>query len=248
MNFSKELDKSKTINEQLISIANWLENPENELFVNCDDGKLEIVAAILVSAADTLKEGAEIVAEPVNTKESLITPESLDEIAAMANALDASDDEALQKQASVLDELLMTISADRSALLNFKLAEDKRLDELKKKYENVKKQLDEMGKIADAVKEIEKSPAMKEYRSLEFPLKTHYCPDHAGAQISRVDQDAWKCSLDGKTYNYAEGFTLMDGSKVPGGSVEGQSNIQQYMNNHQVFDEDTRENRMGNHK
>ena len=63
---------------------------------------------------------------------------------------------------------------------------EKRIDLLKKKYHDPKEELDKMNKISDSQKAIDKSQMTKEYRILEAPLSTRYCPDHAGAQITRV--------------------------------------------------------------
>lgn len=239
-NLFEQLNTENQMNEKLIALANWLESPENDFLKDCNDEQLEVVATTLVNAADAIREGAEIITPEVS---SSITEDSLTEMAAIAEAFDASGDELLQKQASVLDEILMTISADKNAIFNFKQAEDKRLDELKKKYEDVKKQLDDMGKTADSLKAIEKSDVMKEYKTLEAPLNSRYCPDHPGAQMQRIGEHEFQCSLDGKAYNYEAGYKLLDGSKVPGGDVSGQSQLQSRMTGHQVFD--TRSDKLG---
>jgi hypothetical protein len=244
-NVDKQLNDENPMNEKMLALAAWLEDAENDILKDCDDAALEVVATALVNAAESIRDGAEV----FNVEKiSLITEKSLEEMAAIAEAFDASGDELLMKQASVLDEILMTISSSGDAIFNYKKAESDRIDELKKKYEDVKKKLDEMGKIKEAGKEIEKSNVYKEYRTLEAPLKNRYCPDHAGAQISRVSENDWQCAMDGKIYNYETGFTLLNGDKVPGGDVSGQSHLQQHMTDHQVFDEDTRENRMKNHQ
>jgi hypothetical protein len=86
---------------------------------------------------------------------------------------------------------------------------------------------------------------MKEYKTLEAPLNSRSCPDHPGAQIKRIGEHEFQCSLDGKVYNYESGYKMLDGSKVPGGDVAGQTQMQ--MTHHQVFDSvpDTRAERMG---
>src|SRR5665213_1543634 len=169
------------LSEALITVANWLESPDNQVLLEAkSDEDLEVVADVLMTAADIIKSGAEIVkqsepmtfddpkykwvvydknssgedgmgkviaefeatfdegdkmikdlaghgairngnfgkhgghlifrsddgsvaiegvAEPIKT----LTPESLDEMAAIAQAFDESGDELLQKQASVID-------------------------------------------------------------------------------------------------------------------------------------------------
>jgi len=117
----------------------------------------------------------------------------------------------------------MTIGAPKNAKFYAKLAEDDKIDQLKKKYKEPKEQMDEVNKIADSLKAIEKSPAYTQHRSLEMPLSTRSCPDHPGAQVARVGDDSWQCSLDNKIYNYEVGFVDMKGNKVPGGSVSEQT-------------------------
>lgn len=233
------------IAEMLYAIASWLESPNNEalLLAEYDDDCLKVVAESCVSAAQTLKVAAEQVDSIEPPAESHITPESLEELANLATALDSSDDPNLKKQASVIDELLLTIAANPEALSNKKAADEKRIDEIKRKYENPRKDLEDNNKIADTKKAIDKSDMTKEYRILEAPLSSRYCPDHPGTQISRIGEHMWQCELDKKTYNFDTGFDLINGSKVPGGDVSEQTkglNIQEQA----LFD--TREGRLNN--
>jgi hypothetical protein len=149
------------------------------------------------------------------------------------------------KQASVLDELLLTVAAPPNALRDRKIAEDKKIDELTKKYHNAQKELDETHKIADSLKDIEKSNMTKEMRILEAPLQTRSCPDHSGVQMARVGDDLWQCELDKKTYSYSTGYTLNDGTKVPGSEVANQTQGLDYTT-HSIFD--TREGRLNSSK
>lgn len=232
------------IAEMLYAIASWLESPNNEalLLAEYDDDCLKVVAESCVSAAQTLKIAAEHVDGIEPQEESNITPESLEELANLATALDSSDDPALKKQASVIDELLLTIANNPDALSNKKAADEKKIDEIKKKYENPRKDLEETNKIADSKKAIEKSQMTKDYNILEAPLSTRYCPDHAGAQIARIGEHIWQCELDKKTYNFDTGFELNNGNKVPGGDVSQQT---QNLNVEQQAIFDTREGRLG---
>lgn len=213
------------IAELLNSIASWLESPDNEalLLSEYDENCMKVVAESCITAAAALKKAANEVDSIEPPSESLITEESIQEIANLATALDASGDPALIKQASVLDELLLTVASPPNALKDKKAAEDKKIDEIKKKYHKAKEELDETHKIADSIKAIDKSDMTKEYRILEAPLSTRYCPDHPGAQISRIGENFWQCELDKKTYNFEIGFELNNGSKVPGGDVANQT-------------------------
>lgn len=53
----------------------------------------------------------------------------------------------------------------------------------------------------------------------EGNLSTRYCPDHRGVQVFRIDDNVYQCPMDGKKYDYVNGYTNYKGQKVPGGSV-----------------------------
>jgi hypothetical protein len=234
------------ISEMLNAIASWLESPNNEaiLLAEYDEDCLQVVANSCVQAAALLKITAETVEDIEPPEDSKITPESLDELANLAQALDESDDVALKKQAAVIDELLLTIASPPNAVVQRQDLVDKRLDELKKKYEQPRQELEETNKIADVQKAIDKSNMTKQMNILEAPLSSRYCPDHPGSQIARIGEHMWQCELDKKTYNFETGFTLNNGTKVPGGDVANQTqglNIPYYS----IFD--TREGRLSGH-
>jgi len=233
--------------ELLNAMASWLESPNNEalLLAEVDENSMRVVAESCVLAAELLKKAAEEVDAIEPPTESVLTPESIDETAALAFALDESNDPQLKRIASVLDELLLTIAAPPGAVAEKKAAENGRLEELRKKYEQPRKDLHEYNKIGVSEKAIKDSSFTKEYKILEAPLSSRYCPDHPGAQIARVGEHMWQCDLDKKTYNFETGFELNNGSKVPGGDVAAQtagSNIPF----HAIFD--TREGRLGYNK
>ena len=233
------------ISDMLTAIASWLESPNNEaiLLAEYHEDSLKVVAESCVLAAALLKNAADHVGSIEPPEPSKVTPEAVEEIAALAAAFDASGDPGLKKQASVLDELLLSIAAPppegRKDLL------DARTEELKKKYEDPRKELHEVNKLADSEKAIEKSQMTKEYKILEAPLSSRYCPDHPGVQIARVGEHMWQCELDKKSYNFETGFELNNGAKVPGGDVSQQT---QGINvpYHAIFD--TREGRLGYNK
>lgn len=232
------------ISEMLYAIANYLESPDNEalLLAEYDDDCLKVVAESCVTAANALKIAAEKVDAIEPIEDSKITPEAITELGNLASALDSSDDPELKKQASVLDELLLTIAADPSFVSRAKEAESYRLEELKKKYSDPKKELDKLNSVSETIKAIDKSKMTKDYNVLEAPLSTRYCPDHAGVQISRIGEHIWQCELDKKTYNFETGFELENGSKVPGGDVANQTQGLS-VPTHAIFD--TREGRLG---
>jgi len=235
------------ISELLNAMASWLESPNNEamLLAEADQKCMQVVAESCVLAAALLKKAADEVDVLEPPADSLITSESIEETAALAQALDESGDPQLKRMASVLDELLLTIAAPPNAYAERKDLVDARADEIRKKYEDPRKDLHKYNQIGKSEDAIEKSNFTKEYRILEAPLSTRYCPDHPGAQIARVGEHAWQCELDKKTYNFETGFDLNNGSKVPGGDVSQQTQGLD-IPFHAIFD--TREGRLGYNK
>jgi hypothetical protein len=235
------------ISEMLQAIASWLESPDNEalLLAEYDETCSKIVAENCVLAAALLKNAAEQVETVEPPPESNLTHESITELANIAAAFDASGDPGLKKQASVIDELLLTIAAPPNAYAMRQDLQDNRIDEIKKKYHGPTDSLKESNKTADSIKAIEKSNMTKQYNVLEAPLSSRYCPDHPGVQIARIGEHMWQCEMDKKSYNFESGYTLNNGSKVPGGAVEEQS--QSYTKpSHAIFD--TREGRLGSNR
>lgn len=230
--------------ELLNSIASWLESPNNEamLLAESDEESLKIVAESCVLAAELLKKAADEVDMIEPPVESVITPESIEEIAALASALDSSGDPRLKKQASVLDELLLTIAAPPHAAADKKAAENYRIEELKKKYEQPRKDLQEYNKVSEYKKAIDKSKMTKEFKVNYWPLSARSCPEHAGAQMARIGEHIFQCELDKKTYNYETGYTLNNGEHVPGGDVSLQTQNPNVATS-QIFD--SREGRLG---
>ena len=129
------------IAELLNAIASWLESPNNEalLLAETDEECATVVAESCVLAAQLLKTAADQVDLMEPPTESLITSESIDELATLAAALDSSGDPQLKKQASVLDELLLSIAAPPNAYAERKDLQEQRLIELRKKYQDTGK-------------------------------------------------------------------------------------------------------------
>lgn len=226
-----------TLSKELDALCAWFINSETDILKNASDKDLRILAESLAIIADTLDNIAQsqnIVSVP--NDENL-----LEEVAKLSEALDSSGNVVLQKYASVLDELLLTIAAPTTAIPDFKKAQEDKIEMLKKKYQETKKTLDDLNKVSDTLKAIEKSPMYKQYRPLEAPLSTRSCPDHPGAQISRLGEDMWQCSMDGKIYDFKSGFKMVDSSVVPGGDVQNQTEIKP--EGHVIFD--TRDSKLG---
>jgi hypothetical protein len=231
------------VSDLLSTVARWLESPDCEILLLAEDDLncLNSVAKTCITAADILKRGA-IEAEALEPKEEpQLTPEALDHLNQIITAFDQSNDVDLQKTAFVIDELLLTIAAPPKWASTYKEAQENRLDVLKDKYEETKKQLDIMNKVKESATGIDKSPMTKQYRIMEAPLSTRTCPDHAGGLLARVGENMWQCQMDKKVYNWNTGFTNERGEKVPGGDVANQTPMSHPIP-HAIFD--TREDRL----
>lgn len=217
------------IADMLLSIANWLESSNNEaiLLAEYDDECLQVVAESCVNAAKLLKTAASKVDAIEPPQASNLTAESLEELAAIATAFDASSDPNLKKQASVIDELLLTIAAPSNFLKDKSAAEEQRIEDLKKVYQTPAEELAKLNSVKESTKAIEDSGMTKEYRIMQHALSTRYDPDYPGVQVSRVGDGMWQSEMTKKIYNYNEGFSLSDGSKVPGGNVAEQTQVDQ---------------------
>lgn len=217
------------ISELLISMANDLENnPSNEVLelAEYNDDCLAEVALALVSAAGELRKAAAIVEELEPKEENKLSAEKIDTVANLAKALDQSGDLELQKTANVLDELLITISADIDTVKQLKSLQDSRSETLNKKYHSVNKELDKLNKITEMKEEIESSGYLEPHKIHSGLLSQRNCPDHPGNVLIRCGEDEWECSLDHKKYNWKEGFKLLNGDQIPGGDVANQTTTQ----------------------
>lgn len=220
-------------------IAEWLENAENEIFQETNEQDLERVAEAFVSAASMLQKVASEI--QVAEDDHGFSPETLDEIAAIAEAYDESNDEDLQKQASVFDDLLVSIAAPRDFIFDFDKAREVREDAVKKKYEAIAEEERAHRQTDEALEALSKSEVMKERPMRIYPALSRHCMEHPGEMLARVGDDVYQCPLDGKMFNYMEGFTLVDGTKIPPQSVKFQTPELQD-ETYQIFD--SREDRI----
>jgi len=213
------------ISEMLVAIANWLESSDNEamLIAEYDDECLRVVAESCLDAAGALRVAAEKVDAIEPPEESNITPEAIDGLADLAAALDSSGDAELMKQASVLDELLLSIAAPPNAYAMRKDLLDNRIEDLKRRYEEPRKELEKANRLDSTAKDIDKSDMTKRIEINEVGLSTRYCPDHPGTSTYRIGQDLVQCPLDHKTYDFRNGYELNSGESVPGGDVSLQT-------------------------
>lgn len=170
---------------------------------------------------------------------------ALDKLAKIATDLDSTGIPELQKQASVLDEILLTIGARKGIVAALRRKQDDEVERLrseaKDEYTKVKEEHDKQNKVDDTRKLI--SDAVKEFRPMEAGLSTRTCPDHPGAQMARIAEATFQCSLDKAVYNYESGFSTMKGNKIPGGDVSNQTQAL-YDRPNEFMSFDTRESKL----
>lgn len=158
-----------------------------------------------------------------------VTPENLEDLASLASELDKIGDPWLTKQAAVLDEILLTIGADKADVTAARHAQDEEIlrikslagkEEINNPYTAAKAAHDKFNQVAETKKVLDK---VKTYRPMEAILSTRTCPDHPGAQMARIGESTYQCSLDKGIYNHENGYTTMNGNHVPGGDISNQT-------------------------
>jgi hypothetical protein len=233
-------------------LARKLEKSSDELLANAaakGPDVLDKVSTAIVAASTLLEQVADDMDENASFS---ITPDQLNEIAALASAFDESKDPLLKKQASVLDELLLSIASPKNAVaMTRKATEDEvnRLREERRKarreeaYEAPRKAHAEMNNAEAVAKAVEQQ--VKRYIPLEAPLQTRYPPDRPGGQMTRITDHVYQDIDTGIIYDYKAGYTTQKGNKIPGGSVENQTRqLGDYRNQGSSLFE-TRESLMG---
>ena len=210
---------------------------DNEFIVHVAKDAFREIDKLTINKQIGLEEAIRIASQAVHKideyrdvayTDDLVTPESLEEMAAIALEFDKSGEPMLMKQAAVLDEILLTIGAQKALVTAAKNAQDKEVAKIKDSqpkdldpYTMVKMEHDKQNRVDEARKMI--ADTVKEYRPMEAPLNTRTCPDHPGAQMARIAEHTYQCSLDKGVYNYENGYTTMKGNKVPGGDVSNQT-------------------------
>ncbi|TXG77351.1 hypothetical protein E6Q11_02930 [Candidatus Dojkabacteria bacterium] len=220
------------IHQMIDALSVFADDTDEPFLASIARGSLKVVEESLRSASETITKfkSRSDIGSVEDSLESLVTPESLAEMVAIASEFDKSGDPLLMKQAAVLDEILLTIGAQRAAVAAAKRAQDEEIARLKAEaakeenkkdpYTVAKKFHDKDNHVAEAQEAINK---IKEYRPMEAPLNTRTCPDHPGAQMARIAEGTYQCSLDKGIYNYENGYTTMKGNKIPGGDVSNQT-------------------------
>lgn len=231
--------------ELLKKQAEALLDPDNELLIAAEEAgeeELKLVAGGLIRAAEQLNKAADDLMKKSDTIDTsglslvasnlvqTLDSSSLDVIAKIATVCDNSKNIQLHKVASVLDEILLTIGAPPGAVNSLKQAEEKEINELRKKYRSekleevytsAKKEHDKQNNRDEAVKAIDEK--IKTYRPMEHALSTRYSPDMPGVSLIRIGDGVYQCPITKRIYNYDAGYTTMDGNKVPGTTVSNQT-------------------------
>lgn len=203
--------------------------PEGKIAKTASKALTELIQ-FLFSAADILKGMQK--EEPVETTGhdvgSHVDTSGLEMIASLATIFDSEP--GLEKMASVLDEILLTIGAPKGALNKIKNAEDNEVDKLRAKYREeasvkaysgAKEQEAKNNNTDEALKAIEKG--VKAYRPNEHALSTRYSPDMPGVPLMRIGDGIFQDLITKKIYNFESGYTDNEGNKIPGGSVSNQT-------------------------
>ncbi len=218
------------ISMDLRVLARKLEKSSDDLLINASTKGPEAFekVATAIAAASTLLEG--VADDMDHSAEFNITPRQLDEIAALASAFDESGDPLLKKQASVLDELLLSIAAPKNAAREARKVSDDEVNRIREErsktrreeaYEEPRKAHADMNNAKEQAKAVAKQ--VKRYRPLEAPLQTRYPPDRPGGQMTRITDHVYQDIVTGIVYDFKAGYTTQKGNEVPGSSVENQT-------------------------
>jgi hypothetical protein len=218
------------ISMDLRVLARKLEKSSDDLLVNAaaKDPNIFDKVAQAVAAASTLLE--EVANDLDASQSNEIKPEQLDEIAALASSFYESGNPLLKKQASVLDEILLSIAAPKNAIAESKRVSEDEINKLRAKrrgeavkelYQDPKEALDKMNLVKEQTDAVKKQ--VKRYAPLEAPLQTRYAPDMPGVMMTRISDHIYQDLVTGKIYDFKAGYTTVKGNKIPGSSVENQT-------------------------
>ena len=206
----------------LKSTASWLDNPDNEVYalLEFDEDSLNITAKACTLASAILQKAAldlQVVSGIEDTnKYSFDMADALDGLNSLASEFEISNNPDLVKKASLLEDILLTISSSVEEQSKFKQAIQKKIEDIKKKS----KQANSVIKVESAEsKSSTDNEKGKELRPLQSTLSTRSCPDHPGVMLVRISDGLCYCPLNGKQYDFAAGYTTEKGNKVPGTSV-----------------------------
>jgi hypothetical protein len=232
----KELLKSSELEHALIELDSFTDSEISQRVENN-----------ILKAFDNIKDASTAAFNLIEDKlnPASITPDKVEELSQLATAFDESGDEFLMKQASVIDELLITLSAPKNSILEHKKIIDYEINKLRdaarssareRAYEQVNKDLHDGENNVEAVQKAV-AEQVDTRKPSENMLSSRHCPEHAGCPMARIGEDEWQCSLDKKVYNFREGYTTLKGNQVPGSSVQNQTDLyQNRADSHTIFD------------
>jgi len=205
------------------------DGPQNEVAKAASQALTEVIK-FLFNAADVLGDlqKESVIEAPGHDVTDSVDTDGLEMIASLATIFDSEP--GLEKVASVLDEILLTIGTPKGAVSKIKNAEDNEVEKLRAKYRaessekiysEAKIEHDKQNKSDEAIKAI--NDRVKEYRPNEHALSTRYSPDMPGVPLMRIGDGIFQDIVTKKIYNYEAGYTTVEGDKVPGGSVSNQT-------------------------
>lgn len=212
-------------------LANKLEKNSDELIIKASQKGPEMfekISCAIAAASSLLEEVADDIDN--NADNFKMTDKQLDDLAALASEFDKSENEFLRKQASVLDEILLSIGAQKGIVENIKQANEDEINRLRMEkrkarreecYEDPKRAHDEMNNAKAQAKAVEQQ--VKKYVPLEASLQTRYSPDRPGGQMTRITDHVYQDITTGIIYDFKNGYKLQNGNEVPGGAVENQT-------------------------
>jgi len=204
----------------LKSTAAWLDNSDNEIYalLEFDEDSLNVTAKACTIASAILQKAAldlQVVSGIEDTnKYSFDMSDVLDKLNSLAGEFEDSDNPDLVKKASLLEDILLTISSNVEEQSKFKQAVQKKIDDIKKKSK------EGTSVVKASIDDKEKN---NELRPLQAPLSTRSCPDHPGVSLVRISDGLFYCPLNGKQYDYSNGYVTEKGNKVPGTCVKNQN-------------------------
>lgn len=218
-----------SLSKELNELVEKMEKQAGDVLEFVDDPKLadEFIKIVAETAVKFEK-----LAERVDNvdKISRLTEEDIDVLYSMAEEFDQSDDPVLKKQASVLDEILLTLASPKNALavaaqksedeIN-KIIEKRKQERGEEAYNASKKALDKGNMVEEQRKAVNEQ--VKRYRPMEAPLQTRYNPDIPGESLMRITDHVYQSLLTGKIYDFKAGYTTDKGNKIPGTAVEFQT-------------------------
>ena len=198
--------------EILYSFAKYLENPNNEILTASSDNSDEdcaMASFACIQAAQVFKK----VALDMIESEPDLTESAIDDLQDVVAAFESSGNPDLEKSAAAIEDLV------NSFVKSAAYERSTTTEDIKNLYHQ-KHRIDE--KKAEITSRFEKSNYTKEYKPLEQALLTRHCPDHAGVNLIRLGDYVGQCALDKKVYDFRNGFTTLNGNKVPGTTVTNQ--------------------------